>query len=309
MCYSAQIERNWRKYSRIVGHANAISLRDFARKYFFRIEDSSIKIPKAVDEWFKHPQNDQEREIAESISIYNAQRLAKCEQTVFEQRKRVADAERKLQKKVTKKAQDDVRVGNDKIRDNLRWISDIKRTEIQDKDARIFPGWFVPVIVSENGARTMKLMRYQCRPAGSPKFLDKQLDTFNARRDNLGGKFWKPLFGYSHGIMIANAFFENVETDELGKHVLQFQPRGLEQMYVAVLWSHWQQGDEELDSCAAITDEPPPEVAEAGHDRCIIPIKDENIEGWLNPDASNLDAMQAILDDRARPYYEHRMAA
>jgi hypothetical protein len=37
------------------------------------------------------------------------------------------------------------------------------------------------------GKRTIKLMRYQCRPAGKPKFLDKDLYTFNARRDNLGG--------------------------------------------------------------------------------------------------------------------------
>lgn len=29
----------------------------------------------------------------------------------------------------------------------------------------------------------------------------------------------------------------------------------------------------------------------------------------LNPDPKNLDALYAILDDRERPYYEHRMAA
>ena len=50
-------------------------------------------------------------------------------------------------------------------------------------------------------------------------------------------------------------------------------------------------------------------VVAAGHDRCIIPIKEENIDAWLNPDPKNLDAMEAILDDRARRYYEHRMAA
>jgi putative SOS response-associated peptidase YedK len=60
---------------------------------------------------------------------------------------------------------------------------------------------------------------------------------------------------------------------------------------------------------AAITDEPPPEIAAAGHERCIIPIKPENIDAWLNPDASNLTAQHAILDDRDRPYYEHRLAA
>jgi hypothetical protein len=50
-------------------------------------------------------------------------------------------------------------------------------------------------------------------------------------------------------------------------------------------------------------------VGLAVHDRCIIPIREENIGAWLNPDPKNLDAMQAILEDRARPYYEYRMAA
>src|SRR5258706_4558122 len=58
-----------------------------------------------------------------------------------------------------------------------------------------------------------------------------------------------------------------------------------------------------------ITDKPPPEVAAAGHDRCIVPIKPENIDSWLNPDPSRLAAMHAILDDRDRPFYEHQLAA
>lgn len=63
-------------------------------------------------------------------------------------------------------------------------------------------------------------------------------------------------------------------------------------------------------SFAAITDEPPPlAIAAAGHDRCIIPIKPENMDAWLSPNASDLEAMYAILDDRDRPYYEHRLAA
>jgi putative SOS response-associated peptidase YedK len=62
-------------------------------------------------------------------------------------------------------------------------------------------------------------------------------------------------------------------------------------------------------SFAATTDEPPPEVAAAGHNRCIVPIKAENLDAWLNPNASDLAALHAILDDRDRPYYEHRLAA
>jgi putative SOS response-associated peptidase YedK len=56
-----------------------------------------------------------------------------------------------------------------------------------------------------------------------------------------------------------------------------------------------------------ITDEPPPEIAAAGHDRCIIPIKPKHIDAWLNP--SSMAESFAILDDRERPYYEHRLAA
>jgi hypothetical protein len=46
-----------------------------------------------------------------------------------------------------------------------------------------------------------------------------------------------------------------------------------------------------------------------GHDRCIIPIKFENVMDWLTPEKSTLAAMYAIFDDRERPYYEHRLAA
>jgi hypothetical protein len=50
----------------------------------------------------------------------------------------------------------------------------------------------------------------------------------------------------------------------------------------------------ELLSFAAITDEPPAEIA-AGHDRCIIPIRPQNIHACLKPDRTQL---------RERPYYE-----
>ncbi len=50
-------------------------------------------------------------------------------------------------------------------------------------------------------------------------------------------------------------------------------------MYVACLWSHWTApGKEDLFSFALITDEPPTEVLAAGHDRCIIPIKQEKVD-------------------------------
>lgn len=319
MCYSAQIRSEYGKYVRHVGRNNALSIKDFFREYWER-PNKKTKIPKAIDSWFANPQTDDERKIAQAITEYNAAEIAKLEADLFAQKRRLADAERALAVKETKKALNDQRVATNKIEWALGKLGDIKRTELKPKDARIFPGWYAPVIVSEGGELTVKLMRYQCRPAGKPKFYDtKYPGTYNARRDNLGG-FWKDLFGYQHGIMLAMTFFENVSRHKVEQReliegekeenvVLEFKPRGIDTMYVACLWSHWEEGGESLDSFAAITDEPPAEVAAAGHDRCTIPIKEENIDAWLNPDASKLDALHAILENRARPYYEFRMAA
>jgi putative SOS response-associated peptidase YedK len=176
-------------------------------------------------------------------------------------------------------------------------------------------------MVIEDGKRVIKPMRCQCRPAGKPAFYDLKFPgTYNARRDNVEG-FWKAQFGFTHGVMIVNAFYENVNRhkaegcelapgEAVSNVVLEFRPRPTQDMLVACLWSRWTApGESDLLSFAAITDEPPPEVAAAGHHRCIIPIQPANIDAWLNPDPADLAAQYALLDDRARPYYEHRLAA
>ena len=96
--------------------------------------------------------------------------------------------------------------------------------------------------------------------------------------------------------------------EHAAKVVVEFKPRPAEELLVACIWSRWTApGLPDLLSFAVITDEPPPEVLAAGHDRCIVPIRPENIDAWLNPDPSNLAAQNAILDDRVRPFYEHRI--
>ncbi|CAN7386947.1 SOS response-associated peptidase family protein [Variovorax sp. LjRoot178] len=308
MCYSAQIKADFTRFIRQFG--GDLKLEEFAKIYFERSTNPRIKIPKVMDAAFLAPQSDIEREIKALIDTFNAEQATKIEQDLFKQRKRLADAERTLQTKVTKKATDDVRIATDKIEWAKVKLADLSRVEPKERDARIFPGVYAPVMVWEDGKRVMKPMRYQCRPAGKPAFYDtKYPGTYNARSDNLQG-FWKDLFGFSHGIMVVNAFYENVDRDGTNT-VLEFRPRPQQDMLVACLWSHWRgSGDEpDLLSFAAITDEPPPEVAAAGHDRCIVPIKPENIDAWLQPDRKNLAAQIAILEDRDRPYYEHRLAA
>lgn len=317
MCYSAQIWQSYRRYVRTWGAD--VSLEDFRRLYWDRQTNARIKIAKAMDANFADPQNDIEREIKALIDAFDKQQAAKLEQELFKQRKRLADAERTLRSKTTKAALEHKRIATEKVEWVLGKLADLRRNELNDEDHRIFPGWYAPVMIVENGRKVVKPMRYQCRLAGKPAFYDAKFPgTYNARRDSLGG-FWRDVFGKAHAIVIANAFFENVsrhraEGRELAPGekeenvVLEFRPRPTQDMLLACLWSHWQSANEpDLQSFAAITDDPPAEVASAGHDRCIIPIDPANVDAWLA--GGDLQRMQAILDQRARPFYEHRLAA
>jgi putative SOS response-associated peptidase YedK len=319
MCYSALV---WAGFRRYIRDFNAeLDIKEFYELFWRHIDDAGIKIPKAMEAAFAQPETDAQRRIKAAIDSFAAAETVRLEQGLFEQRKRLADAERTLQTKTTKAAANSQRIATDKIEWAMRKLSDLKRAELKEDDSRIFPSHYAPVMVMENGKRVIKPMRYQCRPAGKPAFYDTKFPgTYNARRDNLEG-FWKDLFGFSHGLMVVNAFFENVnqhraEGRELGDGedvknlILEFRPRPTQDMLVACLWSRWSSpGEPDLLSFAAITDEPPVEVSAAGQDRCIIPIRPENIDAWLSPDPKNLAAQYAILDDRARPYYEHRLAA
>ena len=316
MCYSALVWADYRRYIRDFGAE--VDIKEFFDIFWRRKGDAKVKIPKAMDAAFAEPQSDLEREIKSLIDQFAAEQGLKLQQEVFKQRKRLADAERTLLTKTTKKAVEDKRISESKIDWAKGKLADLNRAELNDDDSRIFPLNYAPVMVMENGKRVIKPMRYQCRPAGKPAFYDVKFPgTYNARRDNLEG-FWKEVFGHSHGIMVVSAFFENVnrhraegrelrEGEATENVVLEFKPEPTQDMLVACVWSRWSGPNEpDLVSFAAITDEPPEEVSAAGHDRCIIPIRPEHIDAWLNPNPRNLTAMYEILDDRERPYYEHR---
>jgi putative SOS response-associated peptidase YedK len=319
MCYSAQI---WQSYQKYVRHFGAdIDMDEFMRVYWLRQEGAKLRLAKAMDAAFAVPATESERAIREMIESFDAGEVARLEEELFKQSARLATAERSLAVKETKAASESRRIATTKIAWIKGKLADLHRTEAKPRDSRIFPGWYAPVMIQENGRRVVRPMRYQCRLADKPAFFDRKFPgTYNARRDNLEG-FWTGQFGVSHGIMVVNAFYENVsrhkaEGRELAPDekeesvVLEFRPEPQQDMLVACLWSRWSgKGEPDLLSFAAITDEPPAEVAAAGHDRCIIPIKPENVDAWLNPDPINLGAQYAILDDRERPYYEHRLAA
>ena len=319
MCYSARILADYRRYLRDFGAE--MSLREFVDVFWRRAADPRVKIPKAMELAFAAPGTPEEFEIKGLIDRYDAEQAAKLEEELFRQRKRLADAQRTLRHKPSKSALESERIASGKVEWALGKLADLRRREPIDEDSRIFPMHYAPVMVIENGRRTIKPMRYGCRVAGKPADYDTRFPgTYNARRDNLGG-FWNGVFGVSHGLVVMSAFYENVnrhraegrelEPDEtVSNVVLEFKPDSGEEMLVACLWSHWSApGAPSLLSFAAITDDPPPEIAQAGHDRCVIPIRPEHIDAWLQPDPADLATQRRILADRARLCYEHRLAA
>ena len=322
MCFSAQCWTAYRLYEREFGAG--VSIREFAEIYGYRrIKRTAAYIPRGMDANFAEPQSDDERAIKAMIDEFPVLEERRLTQELFKQKQRLATAQRANAIKETKKAAEDIRIASRKIRQHERWIADLRITGPQPDDHRIYPNWWAPVMILENGELVVKPMRYSCRlPGWSPK-VDSAYDTYNARRNFLGTKGWKTLFGYKHGVMVAQRFYENVERhvteyNEQGEPVqktisvkLEFNPSNHQDMLVACLYNHSKGWGDEPDfySFAAITDDPPPEVAAAGHDRCIVPIKREHLEAWLSPDSTKLDSLYAILDDRDRPYYEHRLAA
>lgn len=309
MCYSSRIEGNYRSYGR--EHGARVIYRAYHDLFAARKQGQAIKVPLAVEAGFLTGQSDIEQECAAMIREHRAAEVMRLEQDMFAQRRRLAEAERKLAVKVTKAASESRRIAGDKVEQYKGRLEALQRTEPKGGDARIFPGSYAHVVIVEDGERVLRPMRFGCRPAGKPAINDKRYPgTYNSRRTSLND-YWRGQFGHTHGLALWWRFYEHVQPN--GEDiVLEFTPGTGELMTIACLYSKWTppagSTEPELWSFSAITDEPPPEVAAAGHDRCIIPLKPEHVDAWLNP-RGDLEAMQAIFDDKQRLFFEHRLAA
>ncbi|MFC4311584.1 SOS response-associated peptidase family protein [Steroidobacter flavus] len=276
-------------------------------------------MPIALDRQFLGMNDPQAAPIAAAISAYRAQRTSEWQAEIFEQRRRHADAERKLAQKVTKAAQKDLQVSADKIEQRLKWLKDFRDGETTEEDLVMYPMHYGPLIIETAGERKMTPMRYHCRLPGHAPDMDRRLNgNYNARIDSLDD-WWRPVFGKHHGLLVLDGFRENVKAHDMqGRElkegerpenvVLQFNPKDGTQMLVPCIWSRWQRGDEVLHSMALITDEPPEEVARAGHNRCPINLTREAALNWLTPQGRSDAELFEILNQRQRPYYEHRVA-
>lgn len=313
MCYSAQIQADYTRFVREYGAV--LSIKDFFDLFWRRLSDPHIQVPRAVESAFALPETDEAREIQSLIAQHAAAHVEDLRLQQAAQRERLAVAELKLSKKTTVTATESRRIALKKIAALQERIDHFQRAELDALDARIFPGSYVPVMVWEHGQRVFKPMRYRCRPWNMPESFDAEYPgCYNARRDSLKG-FWRDLYGSHHGVVILSAFYEHVPRHRVdnrspveapGTVQVEFRPDQPQDLLAACIWSQWSRpGQPDLLSFALITEDPPPEIAAVGHDRCICPIQPEDLEAWLRPSRRDLAAQDAILDRRARPHFRH----
>ena len=316
MCYSAQVIQMARKLHRQLGIR--LDYAEAEKLFFRRLDDPTLNISRGFEANFDEPSTDQERRIKAGIDEHRSRLAIKLEKDLFSQKTRLVNAERSLKAKETKKAREDVRISATKIDTLTTKLSNLRGTVTQPDDNRIFPMVYTGVIIKQDGHNLLTPMRYFCRPAGKPAFYDKKFPgLYNARRDNLE-KFWGDQFGHHHAIMVAESFYENVKLHASQRRelragepeqnvVLQFTPNPPQTMLIACLWSHWTDAQEpDVRGFAAITDEPPSDVAAAGHDRCIINLQPQHVDAWLTPQGRSTQELQNILSDHAVSTYEHQ---
>lgn len=197
MCYSAEV---WTLYDAYVRQFGAdIDIKAFWNLYLVREEkyqarqrqSDGPRIPKGMDLNFLRPHTELDRKIQDLIGEWNGRKLAESQSESSRQQARLAAAVTKLAVRDTKAARNEQRIASNKIKQMQRWIEDAKRTHHDPaRDDRIFPDWYAPVMIVEDGRKVIRPMRYHCRPEGMPAASDVTKDgrisgKYNARRDNL----------------------------------------------------------------------------------------------------------------------------
>lgn len=324
MCYSAMVIQDVKKLSHLFSAKIETSL--FLDLFDRRLKGEKLYINKAMELPFVlNPTTETEAEIADKITEWHKEEITRIEQDLFVQVKRLADAERILELKPTKKAETDRRVATTKIK---KFKSDLEKHKSQkimsESEERIFPLHYLSMLcLNDKGERVIRPVRYLLRPSNKDESFDRKFNgCYNARLDNLDSvRWWKEALGKRHGVMLVKKFYENVPTPEYLKNnalaegmqekenlVLAFEPDNTEYMFIPTLWDKWEKkGEATLYSTALITDEPAPEISAAGHDRTPIFLKESAIDAWLSSKSQDIIELKKVLDQREYPHYSHQV--
>jgi putative SOS response-associated peptidase YedK len=324
MCYSAMVEQNPKKYE--FRYKATVQTELYEELFRRRLLGEKLYLNKAMEYQFTHEAKSAlEKKIANEILKWHEKQIPLLEQDLFKQKKRLADANRTLSVKHTKKAENDQRISSNKIEKILSDLEKNRSLEIvSESEERIFPLHYMTMLcLDDSGEKVVRPVRYLMRPHNKDEKFDAQFSgCYNARFDSLESvPWWADSFRKRHGLILVKKFYENVETKEYLKRnslpadqlkqkkiVLCFQPDNVEYMFIPTIWDEWKAtGQPHLYSAALITDQPAPEIAMAGHDRTPVFLKESVIEDWLNCQGKSPEAIRKVLNTREKPHYSHHV--
>lgn len=131
--------------------------------------------------------------------------------------------------------------------------------------------------------------------------IDQVRATFTQQMDGrrkhveAAGKVWKPTP-------------TEVKDPRLRKIIIEFRPLDGADLMIPVIFSLRQ-----LEGCrvdagfAVVTYEPPPEISEAGHDRCPVVLDTADMDAWMNPQGKTAAAMAQLLKSHRRVVFRHAL--
>ena len=314
MCYSTMVERDIRKLERQYGAK--IDYGSFYQTYQMRAQNRDLKIPTGLDDFFRDVETPISKEIRELIKEHQKFVAEKRLAEIASVEKEIEELEEKLKKKPTKTAQEKLGVKQRKLEALSKKEAASKVPKIgkgTEGTYRIYPFDFVPVVQLENGKRIVRPMRYRVLPKSGVEMPSKY-NLFNARRDSVFPKagererIWKTMIGKNHAVFPFVRFYEWVEVNRGKKVEVFFTAKGFDSMWSAALFEETKTEFGLVRSFAMVTDEPPPEVRAAGHDRCPIFLLEPAIASWLDPKGKSLPQLEAILDKKQNTYFNHELA-
>jgi putative SOS response-associated peptidase YedK len=319
------VAQNARKYS--ARFSARIETDLFYDLFSRRLDGERLYINRAMEAQFLfEAESPREHEIAALIREWHFRQIPLIQEELAKQEKRYNDARRTLSSKVTKKAENDLRISTDKIAKLTKELGQHQSFEaVVESDSRIFPFHYAAMVcVDETGERVVRPVRYLMRPHAMDAEFDVKFNgCYNARFDGLESvPWWRDCLGKRHGLLLVSKFFENVNRAAYLKHnpittphvhkdnlVVCFEPGNVEYMAVPTVWDRWKSnGTYTLYSAAIITDDPRPEVLRAGHDRTPIVLSSSGAEKWLNSISKSAKDCRTALMDREYPLFGHTLA-
>ena len=169
-----------------------------------------------------------------------------------------------------------------------------------DWKEHVFPRYIAPIMVRAEGIRRIKPMAFGLIPFFEKEEKPKKV-FHNARAETVAEKpSFRKSFTHSRCIVPIESFFEFVPGAAGKKRIAKFSPADGSLLTAAGIWTVWAAPSGSKITCFSIlTTEPPPQIEQAGHDRCPLFLREDAIDNWLEPEEHRADALLGIMHSGA----------